>query len=120
MKLSIPDNIIDEIRDRTDIVAVISDHVVLKKTGKNFKGLCPFHSEKTPSFSVSPEKHIYHCFGCGAGGNVFKFLMETQSISFPDAIKLLAERTGIPLPKNALDDIFDTTITPSFLKTITS
>jgi len=107
LKLSIPDNIIDEIRDRTDIVAVISDHVVLKKTGKNFKGLCPFHSEKTPSFSVSPEKHIYHCFGCGAGGNVFKFLMETQSISFPDAIKLLAERTGIPLPKNASSQPLD-------------
>ena len=101
MKFSIPDNIIDEIRDRTDIVAVISEHVVLKKFGKNFKGLCPFHSEKTPSFSVSPEKRIYHCFGCGIGGNVFKFLMEIQNISFPDAIKRLAERTGIPLPRNA-------------------
>ena len=101
MKFSIPDNIIDEIRDRTDIVAVISEHVVLKKSGKNFKGLCPFHSEKTPSFSVSPEKRIYHCFGCGTGGNVFKFLMEIQNISFPDAIKHLAERTGIPLPRNA-------------------
>ena len=101
MKISIPDNIIDEIRDRTDIVAVISEHVVLKKSGKNFKGLCPFHSEKTPSFSVSPEKRIYHCFGCGTGGNIFKFLMETQNISFPDAIKHLAERTGIPLPRNA-------------------
>ena len=103
MKISIPDNIIDEIRDRTDIVAVISEHVVLKKSGKNFKGLCPFHSEKTPSFSVSPEKRIYHCFGCGTGGNVFKFLMEIQNISFPDAIKHLAERTGIPLPRNASD-----------------
>jgi DNA primase len=101
LKSSIPDNIIDEIRDRTDIVAVISEHVVLKKAGKNFKGLCPFHSEKTPSFSVSPEKRIYHCFGCGAGGNVYKFLMEIQSISFPDVIKLLAERTGIPLPNNS-------------------
>ena len=101
MKISIPNNIIDEIRDRTDIVAVISEHVVLKKAGKNFKGLCPFHSEKTPSFSVSPEKRIYHCFGCGTGGNVFKFLMEIQNISFPDAIKHLAERTGIPLPRNA-------------------
>ena len=100
LKNSIPENIIDEIRDRTDIVAVISEHVVLKQAGKNFKGLCPFHSEKTPSFSVSPEKRIYHCFGCGAGGNAYKFLMETQSISFPDAIKLLAERTGIPLPRN--------------------
>ena len=101
MKISIPDNIINEIRDRADIVAVISEHVVLKKAGKNFKGLCPFHSEKTPSFSVSSEKRIYHCFGCGTGGNVFKFLMEIQHISFPDAIKLLAERTGVPLPRNA-------------------
>ncbi|MZH45812.1 MAG: DNA primase, partial [Nitrospinae bacterium] len=107
MKISIPDHIIDEIRDRADIVAVISDHVVLKKAGKNYKGLCPFHSEKTPSFSVSPEKRIYHCFGCGTGGNVFKFLMEIQSISFPDAIKILAERTGIPLPRNNSDSSSD-------------
>lgn len=100
MKISVPDNIIDEIRDRSDIVAVISDHVVLKKAGKYFKGLCPFHSEKTPSFSVSPEKRIYHCFGCGIGGNVFKFIMEIQNISFPEALKLLAERAGVPLPRN--------------------
>jgi DNA primase len=107
LKLSIPDHIIDEIRDRTDIVAVISDHVVLKKTGKNFKGLCPFHSEKSPSFSVSPDKRIYHCFGCGVGGNVFKFLMEIQSISFPEVLKLLAERAGIPLPRNSSDHSTD-------------
>ena len=107
MKLSIPDHIIDEIRDRTDIVAVIADHVVLKKTGKNFKGLCPFHSEKTSSFSVSPDKRIYHCFGCGTGGNVFKFLMQIQSISFPEALKILAERAGIPLPKNSSNHATD-------------
>ena len=107
MKISIPDHIIDEIRDRTDIVTVISDHVVLKKVGKNFKGLCPFHSEKTPSFSVSPDKRIYHCFGCGVGGNVFKFLMEIQSISFPEVLKVLAERTGIPLPHNSSDHSTD-------------
>ena len=107
MKLSIPDHIIDEIRDRTDIVTVISDHVVLKKVGKNFKGLCPFHSEKTPSFSVSPDKRIYHCFGCGVGGNVFKFLMEIQSISFPEVLKVLAERAGIPLPRNSSDHSTD-------------
>ena len=107
MKLSIPDHIIDEIRDRTDIVAVIADHVVLKKTGKNFKGLCPFHSEKTSSFSVSPDKRIYHCFGCGTGGNVFKFLMQIQSISFPEALRVLAERAGIPLPKNSSNHATD-------------
>ncbi len=107
LKISIPDHIIDEIRDRTDIVTVISDHVVLKKVGKNFKGLCPFHSEKTPSFSVSPEKRIYHCFGCGVGGNVFKFLMEIQSISFPEVLKVTAERAGIPLPRNSSDHSTD-------------
>jgi DNA primase len=107
LKLSIPDHIIDEIRDRTDIVAVISDHVVLKKTGKNFKGLCPFHSEKTSSFSVSPDKRIYHCFGCGTGGNVFKFLMQIQSISFPETLKILAERAGIPLPRNSSNQSTD-------------
>ena len=107
MKISIPDHIIDEIRDRTDIVTVISDHVVLKKVGKNFKGLCPFHSEKTPSFSVSPDKRIYHCFGCGVGGNVFKFVMEIQSISFPEVLKVLAERAGIPLPRNSSDHSTD-------------
>jgi DNA primase len=107
LKISIPDHIIDEIRERTDIVTVISDHVVLKKVGKNFKGLCPFHSEKTPSFSVSPDKRIYHCFGCGVGGNVFKFLMEIQSISFPEVLKVLAERTGIPLPHNSSDHSTD-------------
>ncbi len=107
MKISIPDHIIDEIRDRTDIVAVVSDHVLLKKAGKNYKGLCPFHSEKTPSFSVSPEKRIYHCFGCGTGGNVFKFLMEIQSIAFPEVIKNLAERAGVPLPRNTSDHSAD-------------
>jgi DNA primase len=107
LKISIPDHIIDEIRDRTDIVKVISDHIVLKKAGKNFKGLCPFHSEKTPSFSVSPDKRIYHCFGCGVGGNVFKFLMEIQRISFPEVLKILAERAGIPMPRNSSDHSLD-------------
>ena len=99
MKYSIPDHLIDEVRERTDIVEVVSQSVTLKKVGKNFKGLCPFHSEKTPSFTVSPEKRIYHCFGCGAGGNVFKFVMETQSISFVDAVKQFADRAGVSIPR---------------------
>ena len=99
MKYSIPENIIDEVRERTDIVEVISQVVSLKKVGKNFKGLCPFHSEKTPSFTVSPEKRIYHCFGCGAGGNVFKFVMEVQNISFVDAVRQFAENTGVSIPE---------------------
>lgn len=94
----IPENIIEEIRSRTDIVEIVSEAVVLKKAGQNFKGLCPFHSEKTPSFTVSPDKQIYHCFGCAAGGNVFKFLMETQSLPFVEAVKLLASKANISLP----------------------
>ena len=98
LKYSIPESIIDEVRDRTNIVEVISQVVSLKKVGKNFKGLCPFHSEKTPSFTVSAEKRIYHCFGCGAGGNVFKFVMEVQNISFVDAVRQFAESAGVPIP----------------------
>ncbi len=101
MKQHIPENIIEEVRTRTDVVAVVSDTVVLKKSGTNFKGLCPFHSEKTPSFTVSPEKQIYHCFGCGAGGNAFKFLMETQNISFVEAVKSLAAKAQISIPTPA-------------------
>ena len=107
MKYSIPDSVIDEVRDRTDIVEVVSQAVTLKKVGKNFKGLCPFHSEKTPSFTVSPEKRIYHCFGCGAGGNVFKFLMETQSISFVDAVRQFAESAGVTIPSRDAGSLND-------------
>ena len=81
----IPQDILDEIIARTDIVDVIGRYVPLKKQGQNFIGLCPFHHEKTPSFSVSQNKQIYHCFGCGVGGNVFKFLMEIEHLSFPEA-----------------------------------
>ncbi|GJL77440.1 MAG: DNA primase [Nitrospinaceae bacterium] len=98
MKNYIPENIIEEIRSRSDIIEIVSDTVLLKKSGQNFKGLCPFHSEKTPSFTVSPEKQIYHCFGCGAGGNAFKFLMETQSLPFLEAVKLLASKANVSLP----------------------
>ena len=107
MKYSIPDSVIDEVRDRTDIVEVVSQSVALKKVGNNFKGLCPFHSEKTPSFTVSPEKRIYHCFGCGAGGNVFKFAMETQSISFVDAVRQFAESAGVTIPSHDAGNLND-------------
>ena len=102
MKKSIPDNTIEEIRSRADIYDVISEFVPLKKAGKNYKGLCPFHSEKTASFSVSPEKQIYHCFGCGAGGNVFKFLMEKEDLPFVDAVKRLAHRYQVTIPESAI------------------
>ncbi|VAX27517.1 DNA primase [hydrothermal vent metagenome] len=106
MKHFIPENIIDEIRSRSDIVEIVSEVVVLKKAGKYFKGLCPFHSEKTPSFTVSPDKQIYHCFGCATGGNVFKFLMETQSLPFVEAVKILASKVNVVIPsprKNATE-----------------
>jgi DNA primase len=107
LKYSIPDSVIDEVRDRTDIVEVVSQSVALKKVGNNFKGLCPFHSEKTPSFTVSPEKRIYHCFGCGTGGNVFKFAMETQSISFVDAVRQFAENVGVAVPSRDAGNLND-------------
>jgi DNA primase len=86
---------IAEIRHRASIVEVISDHVTLKKTGRNHMGLCPFHGEKTPSFTVSEEKGIYHCFGCQSGGSVFHFLMNYDHLTFPEAVERVAKRYGI-------------------------
>jgi len=93
---------VSEIRDRSSILEVVSDYVTLKKTGKNYKGLCPFHSEKTPSFMVNEEKQIFHCFGCGEGGDVFTFLMKAGHFSFPQAMEELAKRYGIKLPAREL------------------
>ena len=98
MKHYIPNHLIEDIRSQSDIVEIVSKYVLLKQSGKNYKGLCPFHSEKTPSFTVSYDKQIYHCFGCGAGGNVFKFLMEVEDLSFVDAVKKLATQCGLTLP----------------------
>jgi DNA primase len=95
--MRIPDAKIDEIRNAADIVDVISREVSLKKRGKNFVGLCPFHSEDTPSFTVSREKQIYHCFGCGAGGDLFRFMMEFKKISFVEAVQEIADFVGIPI-----------------------
>jgi len=95
----IPDSKIDEIRLAADIVDVVSSYVSLKRRGRNYMALCPFHDEKTPSFSVSPDKQIFHCFGCGKGGNVFTFLMEHEKLSFVEAVRTLADRYGIVLPK---------------------
>ena len=86
---------ISQIRDRASIVEVISDYVTLKKAGRNHMGLCPFHSEKTPSFTVSEEKGIFHCFGCNTGGGVFQFLMQIDQLSFPEALERVAKRYGI-------------------------
>ncbi|OQM44911.1 DNA primase [Anoxybacillus sp. UARK-01] len=103
MGYRIPEEMIEEIRRSVDIVDVISDYVQLKKQGRNYFGLCPFHGEKTPSFSVSPEKQIFHCFGCGAGGNVFSFLMDIEGLSFTDAAARLAARANIDLAPLPLD-----------------
>ena len=93
------DDLIEEIRMRNDIVDVVSGYVRLQKKGSTYFGLCPFHNEKSPSFSVSPGKQMYYCFGCGAGGNVFTFLMEYENLSFPEALRQLGERAGVELPK---------------------
>jgi DNA primase len=92
------EELIEEIRSRNDIVDVISGYVLLKKSGTSYKAKCPFHTENTPSFSVSPDKQIYHCFGCGVGGNVISFIMSIENLGFVDALKLLADRGGISLP----------------------
>ncbi|MEY8266184.1 DNA primase [Lachnospiraceae bacterium 64-25] len=94
-----PDELVEEVRMKSDIVDVISGYVKIQKKGSSYFGLCPFHNEKSPSFSVSPGKQMYYCFGCGAGGNVFTFLMEYENYSFPEAVKALAERAGVNLPE---------------------
>jgi len=98
-----PDELINQIREANDIVEVISEYLPLKKKGKSYMALCPFHPEKTPSFSVSQERQIYHCFGCGKGGNVYTFLMEHEKLSFYEALKLLAKKANISLPQKPVD-----------------
>ncbi len=89
----------EKVKQQADIVRVIGEYVRLKKTGQNFTGLCPFHQEKTPSFAVHPVRQIYHCFGCGVGGDVFKFVMELDKCTFPEALRTVAEKCGIPIPR---------------------
>ncbi len=94
-----PEDFLEDLRNRLDIVDVVSSYIPLTRAGSNYKALCPFHEEKTPSFFVSPDKQIFHCFGCGKGGNVFTFVMEYEKVSFPEAVELLARKYGIPLPR---------------------
>ncbi|MBS5433685.1 MAG: DNA primase [Firmicutes bacterium] len=102
--MAFPENFISELVERSDIVDVVSGYVRLgKRSGSNLFGLCPFHSEKTPSFSVSPDKQIYHCFGCGKGGGVINFIMEIENLSFPEAVEFLARRAGMPIPEQTDD-----------------
>lgn len=102
MAIYISEDKITEIKNTVDIVDIISNVVTLKKTGKNYIGLCPFHAEKTPSFTVSPEKKIFHCFGCQTGGNVFTFIMKSEGISFPEAVRIIAAKCGIDIPAQRL------------------
>ncbi len=106
VKLSnqIPEEVIEQVREANNIVDVIGEYVQLKKQGRNYFGLCPFHGEKTPSFSVTQEKQIFHCFGCGKGGNVVTFLMEMESFSFYESLEFLAKRAGISLPDNQAEN----------------
>jgi DNA primase len=108
----IPDDKVSEVRERASILEVVSDYVSLRKSGANFQGLCPFHGEKTPSFNVNPARGIFHCFGCGLGGNAFSFIMKIEGLTFPEAVKFLAKRVGVvieerpptPQEKQRLDE----------------
>lgn len=99
MPQGIPEEIIDEIRQRTDLVELVGEYLKLERRGKNMVGLCPFHSEKTPSFTVSPEKQLFHCFGCGSSGNAFSLIMQMEKTTFPEAARILARRAGVRIPE---------------------
>ena len=101
--MAFPQSFLDELIARSDIVDVIGSYVQLQRKGANLFGLCPFHSEKTGSFSVSPDKQIYYCFGCKRGGGVVNFIMEEENLSFPDAVRFLAKRAGMEVPEEAGD-----------------
>ncbi|MCK9604475.1 MAG: DNA primase [Candidatus Omnitrophica bacterium] len=112
----IPENTIEEILSRIDIVEVISGYIPLKRAGRNFRTLCPFHHEKTPSFMVSADRQIYHCFGCGKGGNAISFLIEYERLEFPEAVEALAKKAGIALPESQKQDVGTTSLTTQLYK----
>ena len=95
----IPQSFIDDLLHRSDIVEVVDKRVALKKSGKNYQACCPFHNEKTPSFSVQPERQFYYCFGCGAGGNAIGFIMNFDHVDFPQAVEILARDAGLEVPR---------------------
>ena len=99
----IPEETIEHIKEQADIVSIISEYIDLKKAGSNYLGLCPFHNEKTPSFTVSPSKEIFHCFGCGEGGDVISFLMKKEGLSYPETIRFLADKLGIYIENKDMD-----------------
>src|SRR5258706_5780753 len=100
--LTSSDNFKEALKQQADIVRIVGDYVKLKKAGaQNFAGLCPFHAEKTPSFSVHATRQFYHCFGCGESGDVFTFIQKVESIAFPEAVRLIAQKLGLPMPKGS-------------------
>ncbi|MDQ2979973.1 MAG: CHC2 zinc finger domain-containing protein, partial [Acidobacteriota bacterium] len=99
--LDINDSVLAELRSASDIVEVISEHTRLKKAGRSWKGLCPFHNERTPSFTVDRDKGLYHCFGCGAGGDIIHFVRQIDRLEFPEAVEALAGRFGVTIPRRA-------------------
>src|SRR5262245_49138874 len=101
--MAFPDGFLDEVRHTADIVRVIGEHVSLRKVGSSWKGLCPFHQEKTPSFNVRSEPAVFHCFGCGEGGDVFKFVMRHERVAFPEAVETLARRFGLTVPETRVE-----------------
>lgn len=112
----IPENTLEDILNRVDIVEVISSYMPLKKAGRNFRALCPFHHEKTPSFMVSPDRQIFHCFGCAKSGNAFKFLMEYERLEFPEAVEILAKKAGVALPEAQKQDQKDISLITQLYK----
>src|SRR4051812_10142731 len=95
----IPNEVINQVIERSNIVEIISSYIPLKNAGRNFKANCPFHNEKTPSFVVNPDKQIFHCFGCGVGGNILSFVMLQERMEFPEAVRFLAEKLGVQIPE---------------------
>ena len=106
--LKFSDELLDDIKSKNDIIDIISQYVTLKRSGRNYFGLCPFHKEKSPSFSVSPDKQIFHCFGCNVGGDVFRFISKIENTSFPEAVEILAERVGVDIPSYNNDGDMET------------
>ena len=102
--MALPDGFLYELKERSDIADVVSGYVNLKRRGRNMVGLCPFHSEKTPSFNLYPENGSFYCFGCGAGGDVITFIMKIENLDYIEAVKFLAQRAGIEVPENSYDD----------------
>ena len=99
MSVQTPSEVKEQVREASDIVAIVGEKVALRRAGRSWKGLCPFHTERTPSFTVNPDRQVWHCFGCGKGGDVFAWVTETEKVAFPEALRMLAERAGIELPK---------------------